>query len=114
MLALHEPVQKGDQLAEGGPQLRVLVPAVEHDVVHLPPAVLRLLQPETVADPPDHLVSAQPGVRGRTWNDMGVSTLNSITWKLFLFCDLPEKPDYFSIAIIFILLLLYSFFLNDL
>jgi len=43
-------VQQSHELGEVGPVVRTLVPAVEHDVVHLAPAVLRFVQPVTVTD----------------------------------------------------------------
>lgn len=43
-------VKQPHEFGEVGPVVRTLVPAVEHDVVHLATAVLRLVQPVTVPD----------------------------------------------------------------
>lgn len=43
-------VEQVEQFGKVRPAVRALVPAVEHYVVHLAPAVLRLVQPVTVPD----------------------------------------------------------------
>lgn len=62
-------VQQVYELREVGPIVGTLVPAVEHDVVHLAPAVLRLVQPVPVADALHHVRRRHAWVRGRTERD---------------------------------------------
>ncbi|GLG99359.1 Protein of unknown function [Gryllus bimaculatus] len=64
----HEQrLEQRHQLAEGRALLRVLVPAVVHDVVELPAAVLGLVQAVAVAHAPHHLGRRQPRLSVATY-----------------------------------------------
>lgn len=62
-------VEQFEQFAKVRPAVRALVPAVEHDIVHLAPAVLRLVQPIPVPDAFHDVRGCHPWVRGRAQRD---------------------------------------------
>lgn len=62
-------VEQLEQLAKVRAAVRALVPAVEHDVVHLAAAVLRLVQPVPVPDAFHYVRGRHARVRGRAQRD---------------------------------------------